>query len=54
VLAVVGIAVGLGVAAWMVRRRGSQLTPDVAPDAFGVGVAATEGPAVAREPAALG
>lgn len=55
VLTVVALAAGLGVAVWLVRRRAATAAvPEVAPDPFGTGVAATEGPAVHREPAANG
>lgn len=53
-LAVTALAAGLGVALWLVRRKAAaSAVPEVAPDPFGTGVAATDGPAVAREPAAL-
>ncbi len=52
VLAIVALAAGLGVALWLIRRRSAAGVPEVAPDPFGTGVAATEGPAVRREPAA--
>lgn len=53
-LAVTALAVGAGIALWVVRRRAATGIPEVAPDPFGTGVAATDGPLITREPAALG